>query len=284
MHIHQTIPVTIVDPVTSAPSPALKHIEDRTLYAYRNMGFALTHFHPALVGADCHPVVIENMNQLRIYHRREYTYHLLLRRTYNVKTFQTALGIMADPNEPFTNVDELLDGRQLVYHHTGADQDIIKSFCRQLESPFAPATHLRLDAVAVSPHASALITSCDTLTDAFLLNFVRTAHYTYYLYQRTTNPRYLEAWGSVYGSPKLPLKRPLLLYIGVGPQEFTEGQMEESMRRSLQSLVAIATKRIEVPPNEPSAELMPASARRLAEKYGVRLLQRWQMRYFMVRR
>ncbi|RNF05533.1 hypothetical protein TraAM80_04455 [Trypanosoma rangeli] len=283
MHIHQTIPVTIVDPVTSAPSPAVKHIEDRTLCAYRNMGFALTHFHPALVGVDCHPLVIENMNQLRLYHRIDYTYHLLLRQTYNVKTFQTALGIMADPLEPFTSVDQLVDSRHFAYRHTGADQDIIKSFCRQLESPFAPATQLRLDALAVGPHASAFITSCDILTEEFLLNFVRTAHYTHFLYQHTTNPRYLQAWEAVYGSPKAFSGKPVLLYVGVGPQEFPEDQMKEGTQRSLQSLVARATKRIEAPPAAPSPTLIPTSARQIAQKYGVRLLQRWQMRYFVVR-
>ncbi|RNF23973.1 uncharacterized protein Tco025E_02677 [Trypanosoma conorhini] len=283
MHIHQTIPVTIVDPVISAPSPVVKHVEDRTLCAYRNMGFALTHFHPALLGADCHPIVVENMNQLRLYHRRDYTYHLLLRRTYNVKTFQTALGIMADPIEPFTSPDQLVDSRQFAYRHTGADQDIIKSFCRQLDSPFAPAAHLRFDALAVGPYASAFITSCDTLTEEFLLNFLRTAHYTHFLYQRTTNPRYLEAWGRFYGSPKAHPARPVFLYVGVGPQEFPEDPMGESTQRSLQSLVAHATTRIEAPPADPSPALMPASARQIAKKYGVRLLQRWQMRYFMVR-
>ncbi|KEG14679.1 hypothetical protein DQ04_00351160 [Trypanosoma grayi] len=283
MHIHQTIPVNIVDPVTAAPSPLVKHIEDRTLYAYRNMGFALTHYHPALSGVSCHPLVIENMNQLRVYHRKEYMYHVLLRRTYNVKTFQTTLGIMADPQEPFNELDQLIDARQFEYRHTGADQDIIKDYCRHIGVPFAPATHMRFDALAVSPHASAFIASCDKLTEEFVLNFVRTAHYTYYLHHRTANPRYLEAWGRIYGPPKMNSARPVLLYIGVGPQEFPEDPMDEKTRRSLSSLVTQATCRVEGPPAELLQECMPATAVQIARRHGVRVLQRWKMRYFMVR-
>ncbi|ORC85606.1 uncharacterized protein TM35_000342180 [Trypanosoma theileri] len=282
MHIHQTIPVTIVDPVTAAPSPSVKHIEDRTLYAYRNMGFALTHYHPSLTGAKCHPLVIENMNQLRMYHRREFIYQVLLRRTYNVKTFQTALGIMADPQEPFNAVDQLVDMRSFAYHHTAADQDIIKSFCRQLESPFAPSSHMRFDALAVSPYASAFITSCDKLTEEFVINFVRTAHYTYFLYQHTKNPRYLEAWKTFYGPREDKFKkRPVLLYIGVGPQEFPEDEMDENTVRSLRSLIARSTESVQLPPAELSTALTSESAFRTAQKYGVRILQRWQMRYFI---
>ncbi|KAH9578035.1 hypothetical protein LSM04_003161 [Trypanosoma melophagium] len=285
MHIHQTIPLTIVDPVTSAPSPSVKHIEDRTLYAYRNMGFALTHYHPSLNGTKCHPIVIENMNQLRIYHRKEFIYQVLLRRTYNVKTFQTALGIMADPHEPFNAVDQLVDMRQFAYHHKSDDQDIIKSFCRQLDSPFAPSSHMRFDALAVGPYASAFITSCDKLTEEFVTSFVRTAHYTYFLYQHTKNPRYIEAWKSFYGSREgNSSRRPVLLYIGVGPQEFPEEEMDESTVRSLRALVTRATESVQIPPNALSLmELTSESAWRTAQKYGVRLLQRWQMRYFMRR-
>nr|CCC51810.1 conserved hypothetical protein [Trypanosoma vivax Y486] len=283
MHIHETIPVLIIDPSAPTVPPVRRHIEDRTLYAYRNMGFALTHNHPALSGASQHPVVMENINQLRLYHSHNYVYHLLLRRTYNVRTFQTALGIIADSNEPFTDLNQLLDTRPFAYRHTAADRELMRDCCKQLDAPYSPPQHMRFDGLMASPQASAFVTSCDTLTEDFVNNFARTAYYTYQLYQHLTNTRFVSAWEQIYGPLKSNTLRAVLLYVGVGPQEFPETPIDAVAQRSLRELASRFTTRVEPPPAERIQELIAKSAWPAVRRHRVRLLVRWGMRYFMLR-
>ncbi|EAN78272.1 hypothetical protein, conserved [Trypanosoma brucei brucei TREU927] len=284
MHIHETIPVAIVDPAEPNAAPIRRHIEDRTLFAYRNMGFALTHYHSSFTGANRHPIVIENMNQLRVYHRREYTYNLLLRRTYNVKTFQTVLGIIADSREPFNNVNQLQNTKLYAYRNTSADQEVVHRFSKEaVGGSYTPPQYMRFDALITGPHASAFITSCDSITEEFVINFVRAGHYTYYLHQHLSNPRYLPAWEKIYGPRGSRPAKPVLFYIGVGPQEFPESSMSAGMQRSLHAMVERCVDCVETPPPGIAADLIPFSVRETARKYGVRLLQRWRMRYFALR-
>lgn len=224
MVLGEVLTINVVDPGTQQVGK--QSMQRRTFEAFRNKGFVLLHtpdFDP-LAPLPIDPttkrhvtrpvshnsVVVEFFDDLKRYHRPAYTYALHNRLSYNVRSFTTALGICAEPSEPFRAASELLRFREYEVVVGYQERELISKWKTEPTNRWKTAgiQTLRADALMGNEHASAFITSCDALTEASLQAFHNQCHFTYFFTQQTKEPRYTALFRPFFA-------KPVHLYCGV---------------------------------------------------------------------
>lgn len=316
---------------------AVRSFQDRTLLEYRSKGFGLLlrelpqslQRHqlrqpqtPATANASSyHPLIIETFDQLRALSTAAQSiapssssaqqassplvFEVINRNTYNIPTYQTFVGTMHDPQEPFYAEDEkqvLRPGREYALPSISqTDRKTIDDWVKRPDTQalFPPTllgaaggaaaiTTLRFDGVAISNDCAAVLTSAPILTEAAVVQTVGRAMLARHLSMHTAHARFGPLWREFF-RPELPLK----CYIGVGPSEFPETGSATTIKRQALSAEVLQAARgalLMTPPTAAqiggekplwAAEEMNAVA--LAKSLGVTLLKRWNMRYYICR-
>ncbi len=296
MLIHDHLSVSIAEPGSSAVSS--RFIQDRDFFAFRNTRQIL-HHRPA--GSPLHDLVMESYVQLRSYHLEHHRYNISLRQTYNVKTFATFVGIVNDLDEPFVSVSNMLDYRPFALAKVPSDQASLRGQWQGSElNLFKSGTpqHLRFDCIAHNPENSsaAIVTSTPgQLTVQFLKDLLTQCHYAYFYFNTGKDDAFNAQWYRIFNTRS----RQVRLYVGVGGNEFGEAgsscsvvppplvETHPLVTMARQAAAATTAQLSSVAKSVEFARqaqmLVPADARAFAARYGIRILVRYNMRYFMLR-
>jgi hypothetical protein len=320
MMIHDYVRIMLREP--GASKPISKFVQDRILFEYRNKGFGIflerggidvaTNAVQQGCGASppstkpsrvvpttasrCtapHGLVIETISQLRAVHQPTFIYDVGLRPSYNIPTYQAFLGVVADPHEPFYHWTDAQNHKDFYHHLTGSEREWIRTWAKEAYNGCgsSPSTRelrprfvfkdqqLRVDCVAISEDCAALLTTCNELTEQFIADFAGLGHVAFAFLGHCEHERYKTSWGRFFDRRKFPPR----LYIGVGPSEFGNG---DDVVDSLE--LRVMAQRVGSCPTSTSVSLprhctIAAPLRALAKQLGVTLLQRHEMRYYVVR-
>lgn len=324
MMIRPYMSIRLLEP--GGRAPVTRNVQDRLFFEYRNKGFGVvldahlaapdvvhvpqhlsrsssSSTSPIVLSqnvASCssvsvvpstHPIIVETISQLRALHHPAFVYKVCLRRSYNIATFQTFLGVVADPNEPFNSADsDLQDLREFAYSFSPSEKSFVEEWLdvhhpksRTGRRPAVPRDKVRVDCVAVNEHCSALVTSCAELTEDFLVDFSALGHMLFCFLKdpRCENERFRARWGNFF-APRLHKPR---LYVGVGAPEFGDGSSVVSSPELLAMAHRVASSPAPLVSTKDAVLGTMRDSHLLgkARQLGVTVLHRRDMRYTVCR-
>jgi hypothetical protein len=313
MMIRDNIRVLLREP--GSAQPILKSFQDRLFFEYRNKNFGvfLQRDGPTNTTSTTtvvkrqppppppHGLIMETFSQMRaiqhpsIGNATPLVFDIGNRPSYHIPTYQTFLGIVADPHEPFHHWTEAKNHKDFYQHLSHSDREWISAWAKETYgggSRSGAATNvtsmrpiftfseqqLRLDCVIIGKDCAALVTSCNELTEQLLLNFAGLGHLTYAFLGRCQHERYKTNWGKFYEPRAFPPK----LYVGVGASEFGNGDVPVDSPELCAMAQRVATN-VGATTRIGASSVISVPLRTLARQLGITLLQRHEMRYFVVR-
>lgn len=165
-------------------------VQPRTFFEFRNKGYVLTHFLPAFRV----PKVVDTYDDLLAYHHEAFRYQLLSRPTYNIRTYELELELIASSrrenaaasgspsrgveggasggggafHSPFASMDSLLPAYKFEFKIPEAKRSIIKHFRHYSPYGLPGLVTMRFDGLLSNDRMSAFITSVSTANGASL--------------------------------------------------------------------------------------------------------------------
>lgn len=307
--IRDNIRVLLREP--GATQPIQKSFQDRLFFEYRNKNFGvfLQRDGPSPIGAPGgtkplmpssshrhHGLVMETFSQMRAIQQHSpnnssgqpLVFDVGNRPSYHIPTYQTFLGVVADPLEPFHHWSEAQNHKDFYQHLSHGDREWIHAWAKDtygggngpvMRPHFSfKEQQIRLDCVVIGKDCAALVTSCNDLTEQFLLNFAGLGHLTFAFLGRCQHERYKANWGKFYEPRSCPPK----LYVGVGASEFGNGDVVVDTPELCSMAGRVATN-VGATTQIAASRVPSVPLRTLARQLGITLLQRHEMRYFVVR-
>eukprot|EP00760_Papus_ankaliazontas_P030263 PhM_4_TR4696/c0_g1_i1/m.28481 len=220
------------DPVSGSCSQ--RRVEERTFALYRNMGHALVCVNPTDGGNPKHPVVLETYSHLRAYHTKPTNqYSLEMRKTFNIPTYEVALGVIHDPQEPFYDTKELQYTKPLKLMIARGERDtLFPDFNRDAAHKrfqALPNAAITIDGVMQNDKASALFTSFPAYDSYKVGRFFQEGLFLHYFQRKSSDMQQVKYWRQFFS-------RPVHLYVGFA-HPLTDSQRAEAQSLNIRCLV-----------------------------------------------